>query len=53
MVEKEINIEAEIQKLKSEINVADPSLDDIKKILTVLANYVKTKKMTINNKFKH
>lgn len=46
------NIEAEINKLKAEINPADPSLEDIKKVLTTLANYVKEKTMTLSNSFK-
>jgi hypothetical protein len=35
------NIEAELNKLKTEINIANPSLEDLKRILTTLANYVK------------
>lgn len=47
-----VTIEAEINKLKGEINLADPSLDDIKRILTTLANHVKNKTMTLSNRFK-
>ena len=32
--------------------MADPSLEDIKKILTLLANHVKNKTIAINNVFK-
>jgi len=38
--------------LKEEINAADPTLGDVKKVLSLLTNYVKSKTMAFNNKFK-
>jgi HD-GYP domain-containing protein (c-di-GMP phosphodiesterase class II) len=51
-VQVEFDIEAAIAKLKTEINVADPSLEDVKKILRLLTSYVKSKTMSLNNRFK-
>ena len=48
----DFNIEQEIAKLKESINTSDPSFDDIKRILKVLTNYIKSKTMHLNNKFK-
>ena len=39
-------------RLKAEINVADPTLDDVKKIMTLIADYTKAKTVSLTDEFK-
>lgn len=50
--EKLIDIRVELAKLKLEINTANPSLEDIKRIFTLLTSYLKQKTVALSNMFK-
>lgn len=49
---KVINIREELARLKSQINLNDPTLEDVKKVLSLLADYVKSKTLQISSEIK-
>lgn len=48
----EYNIQEELNKLKAEIDINNPSLNDIRRVFTVLTAYLKTKTVALSNKHK-
>lgn len=48
----EFNIQEELNKLKAEIDLNNPSLDDIRRVFIVLTSYLKSKTVTLSNKHK-
>lgn len=49
---KVINIREQLALLKSTINLEDPTLEDVKKVLSLLAEYVKSKTLQISSEIK-
>ncbi len=49
---KEFDLRDEINKLKSEVNLGDLNLEDIKKIFKLMADYVKSKTLAVAGKYK-
>jgi hypothetical protein len=49
---KEFDLKEEIARLKSEVNMGDLSLEDVKKIFKLITEYVKSKTLSLTGKYK-